>query len=151
MVAAAEGTVTKTLPYRSYEVTDHNGHQYRWNRRHLRLKPAIAYHLLKVDRAQGLWNQPTVTQSKTKMTSRKIQSSPSPGSRNPSTEPNPTSWTRSKHHGFIPWWKEYTAQITTVHHSKWTNSDQTTTLPLMPLVGGGGQWVWPGTSAHPVN
>ena len=38
-----EGTVTKTLPYRSYEVTDHNGHQYRRNRRHLRLRPEASH------------------------------------------------------------------------------------------------------------
>ena len=40
----------------------------------LGLKQAIVYHLLQVVCAQGLWNQPTVTQSKTKMTSHKIQS-----------------------------------------------------------------------------
>ena len=38
-----EGTVTKTLPYRSYEVTDHNGHQYRQNCRHLRLRPEASH------------------------------------------------------------------------------------------------------------
>ena len=38
-----EGTVTDVLPYRSFEVTDHNGRQYRRNRRHLRAKPEATH------------------------------------------------------------------------------------------------------------